>query len=106
MKVESLAVSVDRPGHLMLLRTYVSRKAAGKGRALLEGVGLDSDTIEACFQSNPLKDEGAVQAGLIRWKDGQDQDFPPTWKVLISAMKYAGVAQQHVDGLKAELCSK
>ena len=106
MKVESLAVSVDRPGHLMLLRMYVSRNAAGKGRAVLEGVGLDSGTIEACFQSNPLKDEEAVQAGLIRWKDSQSQDFPPTWKVLIAAMKYAGVAQQHVDGLKADLYPK
>ena len=106
MKVESLAVSVDRPGLLMLLRTYVSRKAAGKGRALLEGVGLDSDTIEACFQSNPLNEEGAVQAGLIRWKDSQSQDFPPTWKVLLEAMEYAGVAQQHVAGLKAALCPK
>ena len=81
----------------------MSRRAAGKGRALLEGVGLDSDTIEARFQSNPLNEEEAVQAGLIKWKDDLIQDFPPTWKVLIEAMEYAGVAQQHIAGLKAKL---
>ena len=102
--MKSLAVSVDHPDHQMLLRMYVSRKAAGKGRAVLEGVRLDSDTIEACFQSNPLNEEGAVQAGLIRWKDGQGR--PPTWKVLIEAMEYAEVAQQHIDGLKVALCPK
>ena len=88
----------------MLLRTYVSRKAAGKGRAVLEGVRLDSDTIESCFQSNPLNEEGAVQAGLIRWKDGQGRS--PTWKVLVEAMEYAEVAQQHIVGLKAALSPK
>ena len=102
--MKSLVVAVDHPDHQMLLRTYVSRKAAGKGRAVLEGVRLDSNTIEACFQSNPLNEEGAVQAGLIRWKDGQGR--PPTWKVLLEAMEYAGVAQQHIAGLKAALCPK
>ena len=85
----------------MFLRKYVSRKAAGKARAVLEGVGLDSGTIEAFFQSNPLNEEGAVQAGLIRWKDGQG--LPPTWEVLIEAMDYAEIAQQHIDDLKKKL---
>ena len=85
----------------MLLRKYVSRKAAGKGRAVLEGVGLDSDEIEACFQSYPRDEEGAVQAGLIKWKDGQG--LPSTWKVLTDAMTYAELAQQHIHDLKAEL---
>ena len=100
------AVPADRRDHLKIFRTYVSRNAAGKGRAVLEGVELDSDTIEACFQNNPLDEEKAVQAGLIKWKDGQSQDSPATWGVLIDAMEYAGVAQQHVAGLKAKLCSK
>ena len=99
--MKSLFVSVDHPDHQRLLRTYVSRNAAGNGKAILEGVRLASNTIEACFQSNPLDEEGAVQAGLIRWKDGQGR--PPTWEVLIDAMQYAGVAQQHIDGLKAAL---
>ena len=102
--MKNLAISVDRPDHLVLLRTYVSRKAAGRGKAVLEGVGLDSDTIKACFRSNPLDDEEAVQDGLIKWKDGQGR--PPTWKVLLEAMEYAGVAQQHTDGLKMKLCPK
>ena len=99
--LKSLAVSADHPDHLMLLRTYVSRNAAGKGRAVLEGIRLDSATIEACFQNNPLNTEEAVQAGLVRWKDGQG--LPPTWGVLVDAMDYAGVAQQHIQGLKAKL---
>ena len=82
----------------------MSRNAAGKGRAVLEGVELDSSTIEACFQSNLLYDEGAVQAGLIKWKDGQG--LQSTWRVLIDAMSFAGIAQQHIAGLKAELCAK
>ena len=85
----------------MLFRTYVSRNAAGKGRAVLEGVGLDSSIIEACFQNNPLSTEEAIQAGLVRWKDGQG--LPSTWKVLVDAMDYAEVAQQHIEGLKAKL---
>ena len=79
----------------------MSRKAAGKGRAVLEGVELDSATIQACFQSNPLNDEEAVQAGLIKWKDGQG--LPPTWGVLTDAMDYAEIAQEHIDGLKKKL---
>ena len=100
------AIPVDRPDHLLLFRTYVSRNAAGKEKAVLEGVGLDSSTIEACFRSNPLDDEGAVQAGLIKWKDGSCQVFPSKWKVLISAMEFAGVAKQHIAGLKVELRAK
>ena len=101
MSAKGLPPSADRPDHLKLLRKYVSRIAAGKGRAVLEGVGLDSHTIAACFQSNPLKNEEAVQAGLIRWKDGQG--LPPTWSVLFEAMDYAGIAQQHIQSLKEEL---
>ena len=99
--MKCLAVSVDRQDHLMLLRKYVSRNAAGKGRAILEGVQLDSAAIQACFQSNPLNDEEAVQAGLIKWKDGQG--LPPTWDVLINAMDYAEIAQQNMDNLKKTL---
>ena len=104
MKNLAIYISVDRPDHLVLLRTYVSRKAAGRGKAVLEGVGLDSDTIKACFRSNSLDDEEAVQDGLIRWKDGQGR--PPTWEVLIEAMVYANVAQQYADDLMAKLCPK
>ena len=65
--VKCCAFSADRPDHLKLFRKYVSRKAATKGRAVLEGVGLLTETIDACFSSHPLDEEGAVQAGLTRW---------------------------------------
>ena len=90
----------------MVFRMFVSRKAAGKGRAILEGVGLDAPEIKACFRSNPLDDEEAVQDGLIMWTDGDHQDFPPTWGVLIDAMDYARIGQQHIAGLKENICRK
>ena len=100
--VKCRAFSADRSDHLKLLRKYVSRKAATKGRAVLEGVGLDSCSIQASF--NSASEEAAVQDGLIKWKDGQGRQ-PPTWEVLISAMEYAEVAQQHIEDLKKELCA-
>ena len=92
-------LSTDHP---ILFRKYVSRKVAGKGRAVLEGVGLDSETIAACFNSHPLNEEEAVQAGLTKWCGGQGNE-PPTWQVLFAAMQYAQIAQQHVHNLKKEL---
>ena len=100
--VKCCAFSADHPDHLILFRTYVSRKAATKGRAVLEGVGLLTETINACFSSHPLDEEGAVQAGLTRWSGGQGRQ-PPTWEVLISAMEYAKIAQQHIADLRKEL---
>ena len=98
--VKCRAFSADRQDHLKLFRKYVSRKAATKGRAVLEGVGLDSCSIQASF--NSTSEEAAVQDGLIKWKDGQGRQ-PPTWEVLISAMEYAELAQQHIEDLKKEL---
>ena len=100
--VKCRAFSADHPDHLILFRKYVSRKAATKGRAVLEGVGLLTETIDACFSSHPLDEEEAVQAGLTRWSGGQGRQ-PPTWVVLISAMEYANIAQQHIEDLKKEL---
>ena len=94
--------SADRPRHLMLFRRYVSRNAVGKGRALLEGVGLSDYEIEACYIIHHWNEEDAVQAGLIKWSDGKGTQ-PPTWSVLIAAMEYAGIGQQHIHDLKVEL---
>ena len=94
-------LSTDHPDYLILFRKYVSRKAAGKGRAVLEGVGLDSETIEACFRSHPETEEEAVQAGLIKWCGGRGNKLP-TWEVLFAAMEYAQIAEQHVHELKKE----
>ena len=80
----------------------MSRQSAGKGRAVLEGVGLTLETIEGCYGRHPLKEEEAVQDGLTIWSQGHD-GFRPTWSTLIEAMEYARVAQQHCQGLREEL---
>ena len=86
----------------MLSRIHVSRTAAGKGRAVLEGVGLHTATIEACFTDHPQDTEAAVQAGLTKWIGGEGRQ-PPTWEVLLGAMKYAQIAQQHIQDLRTDL---
>ena len=100
--VKCSAFSADCPDHLKLFRQYVSRKAATKGRAVFEGVGLLTETIDTCFSSHPLDEEGAVQADLTRWSGGQGRQ-PPTWQVLLEAMTFAQIAQEHVQGLKKTL---
>ena len=70
VSVKSLSFSTDHPRHLMLFRTHISRRAAGKGRVVLEGVGLDAPTIAACFTAHPWNEEGAVQEGLTKWCGG------------------------------------
>ena len=104
MGVSGLSVLTDRPDHIVLFREYVSRKAAGNARAVLEGVGLDTPTISACFSDNSSVEE-VMQAGLVKWSEGQGDRLkqPPTWRVLISAMEYAGIAQQYIKELKEKL---
>ena len=92
-------------GCFILFRKYVSRKAPGKGRALLEGIGLAPETIKACYSSNPLDEEAAVQDGLHKWAEGR-HGYHPTWRVLLDAMEYAGIGRQHCEGLREELDQK
>ena len=101
MSVKSLSLPADHPGYLMLFRKHVSRRAADQGRAVLEGVGLDARTIQTCFMDHPQSVEGAVHAGLIKWSGGQG--LPPTWEVLLQAMEYAEIGQQHIQELKKDL---
>ncbi len=104
VSVKSLSFSADHPCYLMLFRRHISRRAAGNGRAVLEGVGLDVPTIAACFTAHPLNgEEGAVQEGLTKWCGGSKGLQPPTWGVLIEAMEYANNAQQDIDSLKRAL---
>ena len=86
----------------MLFRTFVSKKAAGKADAVLEGVGLDVTTIRACEAAHRFDDEKIVQEGLIKWCGGRGTQ-PPTWNVLITAMEYAEIAQQDIGELKQKL---
>ena len=100
--VVSVFSSVDHPDHLILLRDYVSRTAAGKESAVLAGVGLKLETIAACFRDHPQKVEEAVQAGLVEWMGGHHRK-QSTWNVLIEAMEHAQIAKQHIQGLKTAL---
>ena len=102
MSVKRLLFSADQPDYLMLFRTHVSRRAADKGRAVLEGVGLDAATIQSCFENHSRNIEETVQIGLTKWSEGQGCQ-PPTWKVLLKAMSYAKIAQQHIEDLKTDL---
>ena len=80
----------------------MSRKADGNGWAILEGVGLGSNAIKACFSKHPVNEEEAVQAELVKWT--RDQGYKPhTWQVLLEAMEYAEFSQQYIQDLKKEL---
>ena len=84
----------------MLFRKYVSRLGAGKGKAILEWVGLSPQEIKLCYQSNPSEEE-AIQDGLIKWWETCGDCC--TWQVLLDAMKFAGIAQPHCIELVEEL---
>lgn len=86
-------------GYLRIFRVYISRNAADNGKAVLEGVGLTPEAISACFVNNPHNVEEAVQAGLVKWSEGDDC----TWQVLIDAMAYAHIGNHHCRGLRKHL---
>ena len=69
---------------------------------MLEGIGLAPETIRACYGRHPLEEEEAVQAGLIKWVEGHHGSIP-TWRMLLTAMEYASVAQHHCQGLRDKL---
>ena len=88
------------PKYAILLRAYVSRNSAGKGRALLESVGLKPAEIDMCYANHPRNVEEAVQTGLNKWIE---KDLPKTWKVLVGAMEHAEIAVQDITELKEQL---
>ena len=83
----------------------MSRLSAGKGRAVLEGLGLAPEAIRACYGRHPLEEEEAVQDGLIKWAEGH-HGYSPTWRILLDAMEYAHVAQHHCQELREKLHQK
>ena len=91
---------VDHRQCAMLFRRYVSRTAAGNGRAVLEGVGLTHETIEMCYKNSTQNEEEAIQSGLMKWRNGSGSR---TWAVLIEAMDYAQIGTQHIEAVKKEL---
>lgn len=102
MSGKSLSFFADRNDHVELFRKHVSRKAADKGKAVLEGVGLDNTAITTHFSNNPRNVEEAVQSGLIAWAGGHSCK-EPTWEVLLGAMEHAQIEQQHIQGFKTDL---
>ena len=92
---------VGHKQYAMLFRRYVSRTAAGSGRAVLEGVGLTHETIEMCYKNSPHNEEEAIQLGLMKWRNGSG--ISRTWAVLIEAMEYAQIGTQHIEAMKKEL---
>ena len=91
----------ERLGYLMIFRQHVSRKAAGKGGSVLEGLELDPATIDTLIKNNPDDMESTVQAGLIKWSGGQGR--PPTWQVLCKAMTEARMDVPDINSLKQAL---
>ena len=81
----------------------MSQQAWGKGRALLEALGLSAAQIAKCYGMHPLNEEESVQHGLQVWVDG-GTNCNPTWEALLKAMETAGIAVQQREGLKEELC--
>ena len=80
----------------------MSQQAWGKGRALLEALGLSGAEIAKCYGMHPLNEEESVQQGLQVWVEGGTNT---TWHSLLKAMEAAGIAVQERNGLKEELCS-
>ena len=93
---------VDHKEHLVLLRTYVSRQACGKGRALLEALGLTRAQIAGCYYIQPQEEEDSVQKGLQTWID---RNINATWRDVLDAMETAEIAIQPRDKLKKKLYS-
>ena len=88
--------------HLVLLRRRVSQQAWGKGRALLEALGLSGAQIAKCYGMHPLNEEEAVQHGLQVWLEGGTNT---TWEALLKAMETAKIDMQQREGLKEDLRS-
>ena len=95
-------LSAGRTDYIKLFRIHVSRKATRKAKVVLEGLELDQNTIDACETAHPTNNEEIVQDGLTRWCGGKGAQ-PPTWNVLIEAMRYAEIAQQDIEELKQKL---
>ena len=80
----------------------MSQQAWGKGRALLEALGLSAAQIAKCYGMHPLNEEESVQHGLQVWLEGGTNT---TWEALLEAMETAEIDVQQREGLKEELHS-
>ena len=93
--------AVDFKNHPVVVRRYVSRQAYGKGRALLEALGLSTAKIKKYYGMYPLNEEESVQEGILAWIG---EHLNSTWGDVLNAMKVSGIAIQQCKGLEEELC--
>lgn len=91
---------VDSGIHLTILRSCVSKQACRNGRALLEALGLSGRQIDSCFYKHERNDEESVHAGLRAWISTGTNT---TWKDLLTAMEFVGIAVQERERLKKVL---
>ena len=82
------------------VRAYVSQKAAGKDRALMDFLGVEQSRILTHYANHQNNIVEAVQAALMEWAGSSP---PKTWKMLVEAMGLAGFAVQDVRVLTEEL---
>ena len=80
----------------------MSQQAWGKGRALLEALGLSGAQIAKCYGMHPLNEEESVQHGLQVWLEAGNNT---TWEALLKGMETAEIDVQQREGLKEELRS-
>ena len=80
----------------------MSQQAWGKGRALLEALGLSAAQIAECYGMHHPNEEEVVQRGLQVWLEGGANT---TWEALLEAMETAEIDVQQREGLKEELRS-
>ena len=102
--IQSCPISVTVcENHAALFRKCVSKKGAGKGKALLECLGLSSPEIKLCYKNNPHDEVQAIQDGLDKWETNGDHC---TWQILLDAMTSADFTQQDCKELEEELHQK
>lgn len=93
-----------RPSHAF--QNLCEQQCSRQSKWVLEGIGLDTPTMDACFSAHPLSDEEIVhtsRAGQMeRWPDLLPKQ-PPTWEVLITAMKNAKIDPMHSEELEESL---
>lgn len=77
----------------------MSSKAVGKGKALLEALGLTRSQRAQCYSRNPGEEVEAIQEGLEDWIGSVD----PTWGDLLTAMETAEISIQDRNDLKKRL---
>lgn len=81
----------------------MSNNATGRGKELLEELELPPEEIAKVYGIKNSEIQ-SVQDGLLEWSGGRASS--PTWEVLLAAMKKAGFAMKHCEGLEGELTGK